>query len=68
MTDDPKFVAKIQKFYDDLNHKLIEAQNLSMIAKEEFHRKVLSEAVSFLTELINDYDKIFSEYLYKEKL
>jgi len=67
MPDDPKFVAKIQKYYDDMHHKLIDAENISMLANAENQRKLIIERVATISELMTDYEIIFKEYLYKAK-
>ncbi len=66
MSDDPKFIAKIQKFYEDMNHKLIESENISMIVDPDFRRDEVIK-ITILSELMNMYDKIFLEYLYRDK-
>ena len=68
MTDEPlKLVAKIQHFYDvmlnfsqEFDDGVIVGQNFNEIDKLQNHQKSLE-----IRSLIDEYDKVFSDLLYK---
>jgi hypothetical protein len=67
-TSEPKLIAKIQRFYDVLSYKKIDAENIVMLT-ECFgdDKKCMMEKIQLLTDLMNEYDSIFKEFVYKDK-
>ncbi len=66
MTDDPKYIAKIQRFYDIMAFKKIDAEDKAVSAVYE-ERFGMAERIEVYASLLADYDSIFKELLYKEK-
>ncbi len=64
--NDAKYIAKIQRFYDVLYYKKIDAENTAMISDSE-ERKCTIEKIEIFGDLMNEYDNIFKEFLYKDK-
>lgn len=66
MDDDLKFVAKIQRYYDVLTFKKSALEDKAMSGSTE-DRKCLAEKINIMSDLIQEFDSIFKDFLYKDK-
>lgn len=66
MEDHNKMIAKIQHFYEVLQRKIDDANALAIMQVSHKNNEKNLQISSDLTEICNEYSRIFNAFLYTE--